>query len=268
MTLRAFPIKPAELEPYYDELTRHIGVSGANDDLTPYFGAEGELQPPVELSRFASGLLAGYQRRRSRFAGAGVSIGRTRLAVLTRPHRGRQPYGYGNFEFFRPHDPAIYNPAYTLRELMDKKRISYEPGHLAVSYTETGQGTEVTTKNLATGAAETFRGRALILAAGALNSAKLVLQSNKEYDARLPVLDNPMSCLPLFRLRLVGRKLDFRDSSIGQLNLIQEYAGTVLQGAPFTEPPGLYGATLFLICRFRFRPVSRSCGVWRLRPVW
>jgi choline dehydrogenase-like flavoprotein len=234
--LEGFPVKPAELEPFYQELTRHIGVSGTNDDLTPWFGADGELQPPVELSRFAADLLAGYERRRSRFANVGVSIGRTRLAVLTRPHRGRQPYGYGNFEFFRPHDPAVYNPAYTLRELIDNNRISYESEHLAVSYTETEQGiVEVITKNLATGAAETFQGRTLILAAGALNSAKLVLGSNKEYDTRLPVLDNPMSCLPLFRLRLAGRKLDIRDSSIGQLNVIQEYGGTVLQGS-------IYGA--------------------------
>jgi choline dehydrogenase-like flavoprotein len=257
--LEGFPIKPAELDRYYDELTRHIGVSGANDDLTPYFGAEGELQPPVELSRFASDLLAGYQRRRSRFTALGVSIGRTRLAVLTRPHRGRQPYGYGNFEFFRPHDPAVYNPAYTLRELVDNNRISYEPEHLAVSYAENEHGIQVTTRNLATGAAETFHGRTLLLAAGALNSAKLVLQSNKEYDARLPVLDNPMSCLPLFRLRLVGRKLDFRDSSIGQLNLIQEYAGTVLQGSIYGAAGPLRSDIVFDL------PFSISSGVSVMR---
>jgi choline dehydrogenase-like flavoprotein len=233
--LDGFPVRQTELDPFYDELTRHIGVSGANDDLTPFFGEDGGLQPPVELSRFATELLAGYRRRRSRFAGMGVAIGRTRLAVLTRPHRGRQPYGYGNFEFFRPQDPAVYNPAYTLRELIDGDRISYEPEHLVVGYTETEQGLEVITRNLATGAAETFEGRTLILAAGALNSAKLVLHSNRDHETRLPLLDNPMSCLPLFRLSGIGRKLDNRDSSIGQLNVIQEYQGTVLQGS-------LYGA--------------------------
>jgi choline dehydrogenase-like flavoprotein len=90
--LEGFPVSLAELDPFYDDLTRHIGVSGTNDDLTPYFGLASELQPPVELSRFASDLLAGYERRRSGFAATGVSIGRTRLAVLTSPHRGRQPY--------------------------------------------------------------------------------------------------------------------------------------------------------------------------------
>ena len=233
--LDGFPVKLSELEPCYDELTRHIGVSGANDDLTPFFGEDGDLQPPVELSRFASDLLAGYRRRRSLFDQEGVSIGRARLAVLTRPHRGRPPYGYGNFEFFRPHDRAVYNPAWTLRELIDCNRVCYETGHLVLRYAESEAGVEVIARNLATGAVETFAGRTLILAAGALNSAKLVLESNGDRETRLPVLDNPMSCVPLFRLRRIGRQPDIRDSSLAQLSVIQEYRGAVLQGS-------LYGA--------------------------
>jgi choline dehydrogenase-like flavoprotein len=257
--LDGFPVRQTELDPYYDQLTSHIGVSGANDDLTRYFGEDAGLQPPVELSRFALDLLDGYERRRSRFAAMGVTIGRTRLAVLTRPHRGRQPYGYGNFEFFRTHDPAVYNPAYTLRELIDGNRISYEPEHLVVGYTETPQGVEVITKNLATGAAETFEGRTLILAAGALNSAKLVLASSKDHEARLPLLDNPMSCLPLFRLRRIGRKLDVRDSSIGQLNVIHEYRGAVLQGSLYGAAGPLRSDVLFDL------PLSITANVSLLR---
>ena len=33
--LRGFPVCQAELRPFYDEITRLIGVSGANDDLEP-----------------------------------------------------------------------------------------------------------------------------------------------------------------------------------------------------------------------------------------
>jgi choline dehydrogenase-like flavoprotein len=243
--LDGFPVSRAELDPFYDELTRHIGVSGANDDLVPWFSHEGDLQPPVELSRFAADLLAGYQRRRSLFAGRGVSIGRTRLAVLTRPHRGRQPYGYRNLEFFQPHDPAIYNPAYTLRELIDGNHICYEPEHLALRYEEIEPGVRVMAKNLATGAEDTFEGRTLILAAGALNSAKLVLESNRDCETRLPLLDNPMTCLPFFRLSRVGQQLDSRDSSIGQLNLIHEYSDTVLQGSIYGGAGPLRSDILF-----------------------
>lgn len=243
--LEGFPVSRAELDPFYDELARHIGISGANDDLVPWFGHESDLQPPIELSRFTADFMAGYQRRRSLFAGRGVSVGRTRLAVLTQAHRGRQPYGYGNLEFFQPHDPAVYNPVYTLRELIDGNFIRYEPEHLALRYEEAENGVRVIARNLATGGEETFEGYTLILAAGALNSAKLVLDSNRDCQARLPLLDNPMACLPFFRLSRIGQQLDSRDSSLGQLNLIQEYQGSVLQGSIYGGAGPLRSDILF-----------------------
>ncbi len=234
--LADFPITVADLDPFYDDLTRHIGISGALDDTAPWFGSAADLLPPIELSRFASGLLDGYQRHRDRFHRIGVSIGRARNAVLTRPHRGREAYQYGNMEFFRAHDPAVFNPAYTLRELVDAGRVEYLSNHLAVRYREVeGFGVEVEARDLSSGTTEAFAGRTLILAAGALNSAKLVLESNEDYKTRLPLLDNPMACLPLFRPQLAGKPLDRLDSSLGQLNLIQEFDGTVLQGS-------IYGA--------------------------
>jgi choline dehydrogenase-like flavoprotein len=243
--LDGFPVSKQELEPFYDELTEHMGVSGANDDLAPSFGNDPALQPPIRLSRFASDLHAGYRQKHELFAKLGVSIGRTRLAVLTEPHRGRPPYNYGNFEFFRPHDPSVYNPAYTLRELIDEGRVSYEPQHLVLRFAESTEGVTVTTRNLISGAHEVFEGRTLILAAGALNSAKLVLESNDDHDTRLPLLDNPMTCLPLFRPNRLGQALDTQDSSLGQLILIQEYEGTVLQGSVYGTAGPLRSDILF-----------------------
>jgi choline dehydrogenase-like flavoprotein len=243
--LDGFPVSKQELEPFYDELTEHMGVSGANDDLTPSFGNDQALQPPIRLSRFASDLHEGYRRKHEIFEKLGVSIGRTRLAILTEPHRGRPAYQYGNFEFFRPHDPSVYNPAYTLRELIETNQVTYEPHHLALHYTESPEGVTVTTRNLLSGRHETFEGRTLILAAGALNSAKLVLESNDDHETRLPLLDNPMTCLPLFRLNRLGQALDKQDSSLGQLILIHEYAGTVLQGSVYGTAGPLRSDILF-----------------------
>ena len=62
--LAGFPFAAAELDPFYDELTRCIGVSGEADDLTPFFGSTADLQPPLPLSRLAAGFLGRYQRRR------------------------------------------------------------------------------------------------------------------------------------------------------------------------------------------------------------
>lgn len=243
--LDGFPVSRGELDPWYDALTEHIGVSGANDDLAPWFGEDPHLQPPIELSRFGARLLDAYQRKRAWCAERGIAIGRPRLAVLTRPHRNRPAYRSGNFEFFRPYDPAIYNPVYTLDELIATGEVTWMPGHLAVRYAEQADGVEVRTRVLATGETTRVRGRALILAAGAINSAKLVLQSLDDYETRLPLLDNPLACLPLVRLGLLGQPIDARDTSLAQLTLIREHEGRVLQGSIYGVSGPLRSDILF-----------------------
>ncbi len=220
--LSGFPLNADELRPFYDELTADIGVSGANDDLTPYFERDGALQPPLRLSAFFAGMIGRYERLLPLFQRERVAVGRPRLAVLTQPHNGRGAYEYGNLEFFRPHDPAIYTPAYTVNEMMRDGAIEYRGGRLVTRYRETDEGVEVYSRNLTTGQQEVHHGRQLLLGAGALNTARIVLESNRDYETRLPALDNPMACIPFFQLSRVGSALAIHDTSLAQLNLIVE----------------------------------------------
>ncbi len=220
--LAGFPISQFDLSPFYDELTAHIGISGANDDLTRYFERDEALQPPLRLSAFFAKLLDRYERRRSLFERERVFLGHPRLAVLTEPHKGRDAYEYSNLEFFRSRDPAIYTPTYTVDEMIRAGAIDYRAGHLVTHYREGRDGVEVYSRNLMTGAEEMHRGRQLLLGAGALNTARIVLESNRDYEARLPVLDNPMACIPFFQLSRVGAALATSDTSLAQLNLIAE----------------------------------------------
>ena len=116
--LDGFPIAAGDLEPFYNEIAAHIGISGARDDLEPYFGSEPQLLPPMRISLLASDILEGYRARKAYFQQGGITVGRSRLAVLTEAHNGRMPYAYDNLEFYRPYDPAIYNPVFTLDHLV------------------------------------------------------------------------------------------------------------------------------------------------------
>ncbi len=236
--LDGFPVTAAELEPFYDELTAHIGVSGCNDDLAEHFGADAGLLPPLRLSAMAAGILARYERDRARFRRQGITIGLSRLAVLTRPHAGRTPYAYENQEFFRPYDPSIYNPVYTMDALEAKGEVRLARGYLVTAYREHPAHVEVFARNLATGVTETFEAKHLLLAAGTLATTKIVLEANAAYSHRCPILDNPMSCIPVFSLRRIGEPLETGDSSLAQLNLVYEDDGLAgpLQGS-------LYGTT-------------------------
>lgn len=236
--LAGFPVSADELRPYYDELTAIVGISGDNDDLAPYFERDENLQPALRLSGFFEGLLRRYEQLRADFERERMAIGRPRLAVLTQPHDGRGAYEYGNLEFFRPHDPAIYTPAYAVDRMIKAGDIDYLGGRYVTRYRETTDGIEVLARNLETGLEETFCARHLLLGAGALNTARIVLQSNDDYEARLPALDNAMACFPFFELSRIGEPLAIKDTSLAQLNLVAEDDewGEPLQAS-------LYGAT-------------------------
>jgi choline dehydrogenase-like flavoprotein len=220
--LRGFPVTAAELDPYYKKITAHIGVSGRNDDLEPYFGHDEGLMEPMRLSGFASGFLKGYENNRGYFNRRGIFVGAPRLAVLTKDHNRSREYGYENLEFFKPFISAVYNPAYTLDEMVKERSLRYEDRYLVEAFREQEGHVEVFAKNLKTGEFETFRAGKLILAAGALSTAKIVLRSNNDYDSKLPFLDNPMAVMLLFRIDGIGAKLEMEGSSLTQLNIVYD----------------------------------------------
>ena len=220
--LDGFPISAEDLEPYYEELTAHIGICGKSDDLEPWFGNGRDLLPPMKLSKFAADLLERYSANASYFHRRQIHVGYPRLAVLTEKHRNRRPYRYHAMEFYNPLDPAVYNPGYTLNELIEGGLIRYKTPYLAIRFEERADYVEVVARNLDRGVEERFSARTLLIAAGTLNTTKLVLQSNDDAESRLPILDNQISCVPLFRWDRIGAPLEIDQSSLGQLNVIYE----------------------------------------------
>lgn len=261
--LRGFPISAEDLRPYYDELTQHIGVSGANDDLEPFFGHDDALLPPLRLSGLFTYLLARYKQAHVHFEREGVFLGRPRLAVLTKSWKGRAAYEYDNLEFFQARNPAIYSPTYTIDEMISAGAIEYLDRRLVLRFKEQGDQVEVHARNLKKDKIEIWRARKLCIGAGALNTARIVLESQFDYDTRLPVLDNPMVCIPFFSVRHIGAGLPIHDSSLGQLNLIVRdvESGETLQGTLYGTTGPLRSDVLFTL------PLSFSSNLTLMKYV-
>jgi len=234
--LRHFPLPPGGLDSYYDELTDLMGIAGEEDDLARFMTPSRNLLPPLRLSRFFAEMLHRYEGSREAMHKNGVFLGRSRLAVLTKAHRGRPEYGYENLEFFRSYNPSVYNPVFTLNELITANSVEYRSGYLVESFEEHPEHSVVTARHLATGRLESFPTRFVILAAGAVSTARIVLQSARDYQTALPIMDNMMTCIPLVRPSRIGSARDPFDSSLGQLNLI--YSGDL---SPEPLQATLYG---------------------------
>jgi choline dehydrogenase-like flavoprotein len=230
--LRHFPLPAGVLEPFYDEITRAIGISGTEDDLAAHFGSAAGLQPPLRLDRLAAHALAGYERRRSRFRAHGFTIGRPRLAVLSERLNGRTACTYDNLSFWEPRLEYVYIPAWTLDPLIASGAIDYLDQKLVLSFREADGRVEVVVRDLATGAEQVFAAARLVLAAGALNTARLVLRSFNDFSTTLPLLDNLPSMVPFLSPRFIGAALDPSAHGLGQLNIVfrEHDAADYLQG--------------------------------------
>jgi choline dehydrogenase-like flavoprotein len=220
--LKAFPFGTRDLDPYYDVLTAEIGISGAQDDLAQHFGWKKGLQPPLRTDRVAARLLRHYEGHRSRFQGRGIKIGLPHLALLSQEHKGRQACRYDNLSFWQPGLPSIYTPAMTLQELIAEGRVDYRDGWLAESFAASGSEVLLRARQLQDGERRDFRARKLILAAGALNSARLVLKSFGDTQTRLPLLENPTTLTPFVHAMSIGTAVQKESHGLAQLNAVYE----------------------------------------------
>jgi hypothetical protein len=221
------------LASYFDKLTNEIGISGSNDDLTPYFGRDEHLQKPLRPSANALRLIRKYAINRERFNAEGVYIGRPRLGVLTEEKDGRDVCDYSNLEFWQPGLSHIYSPVQTLDRLIQSGKLIYKQGMLVKSWSRQEAGLVVHAERVENGEAVDFRCKKLLLAAGAVGSARLALQTRKDTKTELMLLDNPALQFPFVLPNRVGAKLETDAFGLTQLNIILDSAriGGLLQGS-------------------------------------
>lgn len=231
--MKGFPIGPADLDPYYAKLTDEIGISGADDDLTPFFGSTEGLQAPLRLSRNAQDLERKYRAKKSKLNARHFFMGRPRFAILTERKGDRAPTRYQNLEFWQPHLPEIYTPAFTLDRLVREQKVEYRQGLVIQKWRKNGGRIEVIARRIGDSTEVTFRCSRLLLGAGAINTARLALASAGDRQTALPLLDNPTLQMPMILPGAIGRKLERQ--SFGSAHFItifdyEEYS-TPLQGA-------------------------------------
>jgi len=63
--LADFPFTYKELEPYYVEVAKRIGISGEPDDLIQFYPFHDDIMPPLELDRHSELLLREYSNHKS-----------------------------------------------------------------------------------------------------------------------------------------------------------------------------------------------------------
>ena len=238
----AWPITASDLSPYFAELEAHIGISGAQDDMSSFLGATDNLLPPIPSVPVADYLLQKYEAKRKPHGVLGLRIGRPRLAVLTKPHRGRPVYNFGGTEFFTHVRGGIYNPQHTLSELCQRDKIRYLPGYKLILFKEHPDFVEVELEEIGSGQRMMLRTRNLLLGCGTIQTSKLVLTNRAQIGRTLPFIDHPPTFLPIIFPASFGSRMPNKSYPI---QLIGTLEGSGMRDMiSFYYPSGMFWSDL------------------------
>jgi choline dehydrogenase-like flavoprotein len=209
--LAQFPFRYESLGPFYDEVARRIGITGASDDLAAFVPVHGHLLDPLRLDQHSQVLLDAYARKRDKLnRGLGCYVGRSRVATLSRDLEGRKACEYLGRCLWGCPSESLYTPAQTLRECQQHPNFTYLGGVEAQYVTLNGarRATGLVVLPVEGGQPSTIEADAIALAAGTLCSTKIVLRSEYEHSGRIVrlngLMDNRQVLVPFVNLRMLG----------------------------------------------------------------
>lgn len=213
------PIGLDDLIPYYEKLEKEIGISGKNDDLIQFFGEINDLQEPLKRSKKTQIIYKRYEKRKEFLNKKGIFLGTPRIGVSDNDYGPRDKCKYDNLEFWQPNHKSLYSPSMTLDKLIYEDKLYYKNRIFVDSWRKVDGIIEVIAYHINTKEKFRFKTKKLILAAGTLNTSRIVLKSRKDYKTKLTFTDNPAIQLPIFFPTLIGDALETNCFGLTQLNL-------------------------------------------------
>jgi ferredoxin len=213
-TFSDWPVPAEVMRHHYAEVLRRIPLAAEQDDLAELFPVLADADPLPRLSPRSSAALARYAHHRARLRGAGVLMGRARLAF-----QASRCVRCGLCMTGCPHG-LIYSAAQTFAALRESARITYRGNLLAVRVEEGPAAATVIAKDLETGRLERFSADRVMLACGAIGTSRLALGSLGIFDQPAEVLESPQFQLPFLSARPVPDPRGAPDFTLNQFNMV------------------------------------------------
>ena len=131
-------------------------------------------------------------------------------------------------DFYCDKSGSVFRPGFAVEELRRFPGFTYTRPYLVERFRETpgGESVRVDARHTDSGRMESFEARRLILAAGAMGTARVVLRSLDHYDSALPIVANPYVYFPCINAAMLGKAAMDRRHSLTQLGLILSCQGT------------------------------------------
>jgi ferredoxin len=198
--MRGWPISPMDMTQHYaavHNLMRDAACGPPALGGNQSEAADDQLIPSSQARAFHADL----ESARERLGRNGIRFDYPSLAVLAADRDGRKGCLYcGQCVYGCPYD-SIYTAPITLDRLIREGRVDYQPGIVIDRLSHSDGRVLIEGRSARDGSSCQFRGRAVFVAAGLLETARIVLTSMKHYNRPIPVKHSEIFTLPLVRYR-------------------------------------------------------------------
>jgi len=210
--LTDFPLQYKDLESYYGDVAKRIGVIGTDDDLSQFFPLHDNLLSPITFDEHSQLLVDRYHKKRDKLnAKTGVYLGRSRVAVLSKDQDGRKACDYSGRCLWGCPTDSLYVPSVTLEQCKRFSNFTYFANRMVTHFKyDANRRIEAV---IAHKPGETepveFPVETLVLAAGTLSSSKIYLDSIYQQTGEVKTLhglmDNRQILVPFINLAMLGK---------------------------------------------------------------
>lgn len=197
-----WPLSLDDLDAHYRALSKFMPIAAGKDRLQELFPIP---RVDTETSLFASAqareLLRRLEDRAPVLESKGIFFGKARQAASSDCCRCNMclygcPYDY------------IFNAAYTVDRLCRSTKLRYLPGIYVDSVRESGAGAQVTGKNLKNSERSEFQADRVFIAAGVLQTLRIISNSTDLTGAELTLKDSQHFFLPMLHSWTSGQNPD------------------------------------------------------------
>ncbi|HVW66368.1 MAG TPA: hypothetical protein VHA78_01405, partial [Candidatus Peribacteraceae bacterium] len=200
--LETMGMPAADIQKQYDEVSELVGISGPQ--------TRAHVQPPLTPDHHAARLLKSAEKKWMALDNMHIRVMQPHSAVLTQEKNNRKAEQYRDMDYYSDDGRTVWRPQFLLDRLMSHPNFRYVPRHLIDHVEETGNEAIVFARVMdgdRLGETKRFTGKRVVMAAGTIGSARLLLKSLGLHDARLPLLIKPhvfTACLDTASLGQAG----------------------------------------------------------------
>jgi hypothetical protein len=221
--LREVGLHSEKINTSYNILSDFIGISGIHDNAGTYTVDDLKyLQKPTNLNLNHQILLNRFNASKKYMNKKGFYLGRTPLALLTEDKNNRRSYNYDDMDFYFDNDKSAFRPRHQIDLFKKNKNFEYLNNMLVKNIEEINDAVYITAQNIISKQLHEFKARKIYMAAGALNTARIILNSKKLYDKKLPILTNPYNYLSCINPKMIGNGFEKKQVGFSQLSLFYD----------------------------------------------